>query len=81
MHQELDDAIQVAATFTNGRLSPVKFVWRAREYKVVQINLTYSRFEGRAKIYYFAVSDGANFFKLRFDSHSLAWSLIETYVE
>jgi hypothetical protein len=81
MHQELNDPIQVAVIFSNSQLRPVKFVWRQREYKIDQVNLSYNRFDGRSKIYYFAVSDGANYFKLRFDSNSLVWSLIETYVE
>ncbi len=77
MIQEINDSVQVVVIFKAGVMEPRKFLWHGREYPVKSVNLTYSRFEGRAKVYYFAVSDSANFFKLRFNSDDLTWALVE----
>jgi hypothetical protein len=81
MYEEINDPIQVASLFKDGELKPLKFLWHGKEFAVKAINLAYSRFEGRAKIYYFAVSDQNNYFKLRFNSDDLVWTLLESYVE
>ena len=52
-----------------------------REVIITKINLTYSKRDGRDKFYYFAVTDGANYFKLQFNTENLLWTLLETYVE
>jgi hypothetical protein len=81
MHETINQTIQVAVLFKNGQAIPLKFMWHGREYSVRTVNLSYSQFEGRSKIYYFAVSDNSNYFKLRFNSQDLGWTLVETYVE
>ncbi len=50
MYEEINEPILVASLFKNGELKPVKFLWQGKEFAVRQINLAYSRFEGRAKI-------------------------------
>lgn len=77
MLETINDPVQVAAVFKAGNIEPRKFLWHNREYPITSINLVYSRYEGRAKVYYFAVSDSANFFKLRFNSDDLTWVLVE----
>jgi hypothetical protein len=79
MYESINQPIHVAAVFKGGKAVPLKFLWNGREYPVAKVNLSYSQFEGRAKIYYFAVSDQANYFKLRFNSDDLGWTLVETY--
>lgn len=64
-----------------GKLVPLEFVWKNRTTVVKGVNLSYSVWEGRNKIFYFAVSDSINYFKLRFDSTNLKWTLLETYVD
>ena len=81
MLQEINEPIQVATIFKDGKILPCKFFWHGREYLVQKINLTYHHFEGRAKIYYFAVSDSVNYFKLQFNADNLNWTLLESYVE
>lgn len=81
MYEPINESVQVAVVFKNGNATPLKFLWKGREYPVQSVNLSYTQFEGRSKIYYFAVSDQANYFKLRFDSSDLNWTLVETYVE
>lgn len=81
MYEQINDPVQVAAVFKNGNLTPLKFMWNGREYSVRAVNLAYSKYEGRAKVYYFAVSDNNNYFKLRFNADDFSWVLSETYVE
>ena len=81
MFSQINEPIEVISKFKTGLMEPVKFLWGGREYLVKKINLSWSHFEGRSKIYYFAVSDGANYFKLRFNSENLSWTLLESYTE
>jgi hypothetical protein len=81
MYESINQIIQVAALFKGGQAIPLKFMWNGREYPVRTVNLSYTKYEGRSKIYYFAVSDNSNYFKLRFNSDDLGWTLVETYVE
>lgn len=80
-YEQVNEPIQVAAIFKNSELKPLKFLWHGREYLISKINLAYSSFEGREKLYFFAVSDGNNYFKMQFNSGNLIWTLLETYVE
>lgn len=81
MYEEINEPVQVAAIFKNGNLQPVKFLWKGREFLVRVVNLSYSQYEGRSKVYYFAVSDNNNYFKLRFNTDDFNWMLSETYVD
>jgi hypothetical protein len=81
MYETINQNVHVAALFKAGQAIPLKFLWNGREYPVKKVNLSYTKYEGRSKIYYFAVSDNSNYFKLRFNSEDLSWVLVETYVE
>lgn len=91
MFEQINEPIEVIAKFAllrqgfggqaGNQTIPVKFLWHDREILVKKVNLVYSSFVGRTKFYYFAVSDSANYFKLQFNTESLQWTLVETYVE
>ncbi len=81
MYQEINEPIQVAGIFKDGALKPFKFLWHGKEFAVEKVNLSYSSFEGRAKLYFFAVSGGGNYFKLQFNADNLIWTLLESYVD
>lgn len=81
MFEQINDPIEVITKFSENKLTPVKFLWRDREFIINKINLAYSNWEGRIKVYYFAVSDSANYFKLRFDTENLRWTLLESYTD
>jgi len=51
MYEQINDPIQVATVFAGGELKPLKFLWQGKEFLVKKVNLAYSQFEGRAKIY------------------------------
>ena len=81
MLSKLNDPIEVAAKFQQGHLIPWKFLWQGREIKINKVNLVHHVWEGRSKIYYFAVSDSTNYFKLRFDTDKLTWRVVEVYAD
>lgn len=81
MFENINEPIDVISKFSENKLIPLKFLWHNREYFVKKINLAYSAREGQSKLYYFAVSDEANYFKLQFNSENLNWTLLETYVD
>jgi hypothetical protein len=81
MLEIINESIEVVAIFKQGKVEPVKFLWQDKEYRIKKINLMYSRFEGRTKYYFFAVSDDANYFKLQFDTGGLNWTLLESHAE
>jgi hypothetical protein len=67
--------------FKGNQVIPWKFLWHGKEFVIKKVNLVYAAYEGRSKIYYFAVSDSVNYFKLRFNCDNLRWTLLETYVD
>ena len=72
---DIDEIIRVGAAFDNRRLVPVWFFWRKRYYKVKAVNFNWSSNQGNAKLYHYAVTDGANMYELCFNSLTLEWTL------
>jgi hypothetical protein len=81
MLEQVNDPIEVITIFKEGKAIPFKFLWQGKEYLIKKINLNYSSWQGRSKLYFFAVSDSANYFKLQFDTNNLVWTLLESYVD
>ena len=79
MYEEINESVDVLVGFVKKQVRPLAFRWRNRKYMVNKINLVHSSSEGQSKIYYFSVTDNANYFKLRFNSEALDWKLIELY--
>lgn len=73
------DPISVIASFHERGVKPVAFKWGGRDWQVKRVNMVHEDREGRAKLIYFSVSDEANYFKLRFNSETLAWTLEEVW--
>ncbi len=81
MHQFLNDPIDVLVEFNNRRVKPRRVRWDNRVYDTINLNLVHSAREGDKKIFYFSVSDTANFMKLRLDTETLQWRLVELYTD
>ena len=81
MLEEINEDVDVITIFKKNQAIPWKFLWQGREYLIQKINLTYSSWQGRNKVYYFAVSDNTNYFKLQFNTENLKWTLLESYVD
>lgn len=81
MLETINESIEVIVKFSGDKTIPVKFLWHGREILIKKVNLAYSKWEGRVKFHYFAVSDDVNYFKLRFNGDNLDWTLLEVYSE
>lgn len=56
---------------------PTSLYWRGRRYQIEKIGLQYTLREGRVLFHMFSVTDGVTYFKLRFDTETLEWKLME----
>lgn len=81
MHEKFNEPIEVEAVFLRDRVVPRSFAWQGVIYHIKNIGLKHHVLLGREKIHYFSVSDGVNFFRLRFSGDSLKWQLEEIYNE
>ncbi len=81
MHAQLNEPIEVLVKFYKSQVVPSFFKWRKKTYRVEKVNLVHHEKEGENQIYYFSVSDNANFFRLAFSTRDLSWKMKELYNE
>ncbi len=81
MHTYLNDPVDVTVDFANKRIRPRDVRWDGKTYTMQTVNLVHGAREGAKRIFYFSVSDDANFMKLRLDTETLEWRLVELYTD
>jgi len=81
MHEKIDEPVEVLVKFDQVKVEPTFFKWRGKTYRIEKINLVHKERQGNDKVYYFSVSDNANFFRLAFFTADLSWRLEELYYE
>lgn len=81
MHQLLNDPVEVTVDFFGRRVRPKEVRWGNHRYPTPRVNLVHGAREGIKRIFYFSVSDDNNFMKLRFDTETLEWRLVELYTD
>ncbi|OGF31271.1 hypothetical protein A3H09_01640 [Candidatus Falkowbacteria bacterium RIFCSPLOWO2_12_FULL_45_13] len=81
MYEKINESIEVLVKFNQAEVRPAFFKWRHKTYRVEKVNLVHKERRGNDKIYYFSVSDNANFFRLVFFTADLSWRLEELYYE
>lgn len=81
MLEQVNEPIEVLVKFYKAQVFPSFFKWREKTYKVEKVNLVHRLKEGENNIYYFSVSDNANFFRLAFFTKDLSWKIEELYHE
>lgn len=62
---------------TMGEAFPYVVSWRKRRYMVTKIGLHHTTRQGRTLMHIYSVMAGGCFFKLRFDTETLRWELVE----
>ncbi len=72
---EISEPINVWVFFKNSLIQPHIFFWKNRQIKIDKVNLVHTSKDGDKLFYHFSVSSSGNFYKLRFDLHSLKWYL------
>lgn len=73
MGSEATEQVEVLVRFGKSGLFPHKLKIGARTYEIEKVNLVHSITDGLVRIYFFSVSDGANYWKLGFNTESLNW--------
>ncbi|MFH1405490.1 MAG: hypothetical protein ABIH21_05380 [Patescibacteria group bacterium] len=81
MLELINEPIDVLVSFVGNKVSPKRMHWAGKDYDIKTINLVHSAHEGMKRVFYFSVSDFSNYFKLRLDTDSLEWSLVELYTD
>ena len=51
--------------------------WRGVMYRITNVGFHHTVRQGRVLMHIFSVTDGNTFFKLRFDTETLGWKLLE----
>lgn len=72
---ELSEPINVWCFFKGTTVQPYIFFWKKRKIKIDTINLVHTSKDGASLLYFFSVSAGNNFYRLKFDLFKLKWSL------
>ncbi len=77
------EVVDIFASFTKEGPRPQLIRHKGHSYRINRVNLHYTAREGGRVVHYFACSDDANYFQLRFDPVELRWQLmqIEDYTE
>ncbi len=75
MLEKINELIEIMVKYQGNRVIPKIFRWRKKLYQVEKINMIHKKRDGNDKIYYFNVSDKANFFRLAFFTMDLSWKL------
>lgn len=72
---EVLEPINVWVFFKNSAIQPHIFLWKERKIKIDKINLIHTSKFGATTFYHFSVLSKGNFYKLRFDTNLLKWTL------
>lgn len=81
MHEYINDPIDVTVDFIGNKVRPRKIRWDNQVYTIKKVNLIHPTNEDGQQVFYFSVSDNSNFMKLRLNTKSLEWRLVELYTD
>lgn len=79
MAETINESVSVAlwSNHTTNKILPYSLYWHGRRYQITTVGLHHTVREGRVLYHIFSVTDGTTFFKLRLDSETLGWKLLE----
>lgn len=79
MPETIDESVSVdlLSNHKNGKAYPWVIHWRQNRYMISKVGLHHTMREGRILCHIFSVTDGNTYFKLRFDTETLGWRLLE----
>lgn len=77
--EETREPVQVIAIFEWGWLSPLRFRWRDRSFRVRKVNRGWTTKIGDTSIHHFAVTaDGLEECELCYNEHAHVWEMINS---
>jgi hypothetical protein len=79
MAEHINESVSVAlwSNHTTNKTVPYSLYWHGRRYHITTVGLHHTVREGRVLTHIFSVTDGTTFFKLKFDTETLGWKLLE----
>lgn len=78
---EINERIEVAGVYAQGRFFPKKFKWKNQIFKIDQVTLVSELKDGLTKKRLYSVQSGPNVYRLIFDREGETWSLSEVWYE
>jgi len=78
---EINEIIEVAAVFFQGKVTPSWFTWKGNRIYVKEVKKTWTTMAaGEITIHFSAISEGG-YYELTFNQKSLVWILANTATE
>lgn len=79
MAENVNESVSVVlwSNHTTNKIVPYSLSWHGRRYRITTVGFHHTVREGRVLCHIFSVTDGTTFFKLKFDTETLAWKLLE----
>ena len=79
---KLADVIDAVVVFEGRRFRPLRFRWRGRVCKVVEITARWQTRNGYSRIHHFTTRDeSSNYYQIAFDGNRGVWSLTRSWSE
>jgi hypothetical protein len=75
----INEKIRVVSLFEMGKMKPILFSWRNRNYKIRQTVFSYSKNVGKDKVIYFSVDTGGAVFELAFNQQKFSWEVSKIF--
>ncbi len=79
MAEDINESVSVAlwSNHTTKKILPYSLYWHGIRYRITTVGFHHTLREGRVLTHIFSVTDGINFFKLKFNTETLLWKLLE----
>ena len=79
MSETIDESVSVdlLSNHVKKRAYPWVVHWRGIRYLITKVGFHHMTREGRTLMHIFSVTDGTTFFKLKLDTETLGWRLLE----
>jgi hypothetical protein len=72
----INEPIEVISYFDGKKMRPLRFRWRGRAYRIVQVHGIWSDIQGKAKEYHFHVAThNSGSFELIYNNSGFIWKL------
>ncbi len=79
MVAEINEPINVVASFANGKITPIAFSWHGRRYDHLSLTSQWPVMEGKYAVRCFSLYDGANAYEIRFKTQQMEWELVRIH--
>lgn len=73
---DIGEPVDVSVVFRRGKIRPVAFRWRNRDYRVSRVTGTHREMRGQfLKLYFMVAAGGADVYELSLTTDGMIWKL------